>query len=184
MRRLINQRPGRGGGSDVEHVAVHSRGLRRTFTIRTPDCWKIPAISCCRRRRPSPRRCNGMPSRRMSAAGTACCGPIPERASSGLLAALSISAVAGLVDRTRHRRFALSACGHRAVRRGFVADTPPLAVLPILFIVVGLGEAAKITLIIVGVAPIIVRDLAMRTAELPNEQSSRRKLSVLRHGRW
>src|SRR6267154_1775389 len=47
---------------------------------------------------------------------------------------------------------------------------PPLAVLPILFIVVGLGELAKITLIIVGVAPVIVRDLAMRTAELPNEQ--------------
>jgi NitT/TauT family transport system permease protein len=47
---------------------------------------------------------------------------------------------------------------------------PPLAVLPILFIVAGLGEAAKITLIIIGVAPIIVRDLAMRTAELPNEQ--------------
>jgi NitT/TauT family transport system permease protein len=47
---------------------------------------------------------------------------------------------------------------------------PPLAVLPILFIVAGLGEAAKITLIIIGVAPVIVRDLAMRTAELPNEQ--------------
>jgi NitT/TauT family transport system permease protein len=42
--------------------------------------------------------------------------------------------------------------------------------LPILFIVVGLGELAKVTLIIVGVAPIIVRDLAMRTAELPSEQ--------------
>ena len=34
----------------------------------------------------------------------------------------------------------------------------------------GLGESAKITLIIIGVAPVIVRDLAMRTAELPNEQ--------------
>jgi NitT/TauT family transport system permease protein len=47
---------------------------------------------------------------------------------------------------------------------------PPLAVLPILFIVVGLGEVAKITLIIIGVAPCIVRDLAMRTGELPGEQ--------------
>src|SRR5258708_32355114 len=44
---------------------------------------------------------------------------------------------------------------------------PPLAVLPILFIVAGLGEAAKITLIIIGVAPFIVRDLAMRAVELP-----------------
>jgi NitT/TauT family transport system permease protein len=51
-----------------------------------------------------------------------------------------------------------------------VSLIPPLAMLPILFIVVGLGELAKVTLIIVGVAPIIVRDLAMRTAELPSEQ--------------
>jgi NitT/TauT family transport system permease protein len=61
----------------------------------------------------------------------------------------------------------------RATIAAFVAAVsliPPLAVLPILFIVVGLGELAKVTLIIVGVAPLIVRDLAMRTAELPNEQ--------------
>src|SRR5580692_731685 len=51
-----------------------------------------------------------------------------------------------------------------------VSLIPPLAILPILFIVVGLGEVAKITLIIIGVAPIIVRDLAMRTGELPGEQ--------------
>jgi NitT/TauT family transport system permease protein len=51
-----------------------------------------------------------------------------------------------------------------------LALIPPLAILPILFIVVGLGELAKITLIIIGVAPCIVRDLAMRTAELPGEQ--------------
>lgn len=47
---------------------------------------------------------------------------------------------------------------------------PPLAILPILFIVLGLGETAKVTLIIVGVAPVIVRDLALRVAELPSEQ--------------
>jgi len=51
-----------------------------------------------------------------------------------------------------------------------VSLIPPLAILPILFIVVGLGEVAKITLIIFGVAPVIVRDLAMRTGELPGEQ--------------
>jgi NitT/TauT family transport system permease protein len=51
-----------------------------------------------------------------------------------------------------------------------VSLIPPLAVLPILFIVVGLGEVAKITLIIIGVAPVIARDLAMRAAELPGEQ--------------
>jgi NitT/TauT family transport system permease protein len=51
-----------------------------------------------------------------------------------------------------------------------VSLIPPLAILPVLFIVVGLGEMAKITLIIIGVAPVIARDLAMRTADLPGEQ--------------
>jgi NitT/TauT family transport system permease protein len=52
----------------------------------------------------------------------------------------------------------------------FVSLIPPLALLPILFITVGLGELAKVTLIIIGVAPVIARDLAMRAAELPSEQ--------------
>jgi NitT/TauT family transport system permease protein len=61
----------------------------------------------------------------------------------------------------------------RATIAPFVAAVsliPPLAILPILFIVAGLGELAKVTLIIIGVAPVIVRDLAMRVGELPNEQ--------------
>jgi NitT/TauT family transport system permease protein len=51
-----------------------------------------------------------------------------------------------------------------------ISMIPPLAVLPILFIVLGLDEAAKIALIIIGVAPTIVRDLALRVGELPAEQ--------------
>jgi NitT/TauT family transport system permease protein len=51
-----------------------------------------------------------------------------------------------------------------------VAMIPPLAILPILFIVVGLGETAKITLMTIGIAPCIVRDLALRASELPAEQ--------------
>jgi NitT/TauT family transport system permease protein len=42
--------------------------------------------------------------------------------------------------------------------------------LPILFILLGLGEVAKITLITVGITPVIVRDLALRAGELPTEQ--------------
>ena len=56
---------------------------------------------------------------------------------------------------------------------GFVAMVsmvPPLAILPILFIVMGLGEASKIALIVIGVAPFLTRDLAMRVRELPREQ--------------
>jgi NitT/TauT family transport system permease protein len=47
---------------------------------------------------------------------------------------------------------------------------PPLAVLPILFITVGLGEAAKITLIAIGITPPLIRDVAMRTADIPRQQ--------------
>lgn len=51
-----------------------------------------------------------------------------------------------------------------------LAMIPPLAMLPILFIVLGLGELAKVTLIIVGITPLIARDLALRVGELPAEQ--------------
>ena len=47
---------------------------------------------------------------------------------------------------------------------------PPMALLPILFIVFGLGELSKIVLIIIGVAPFMMRDVAMRVGELPPEQ--------------
>jgi NitT/TauT family transport system permease protein len=46
----------------------------------------------------------------------------------------------------------------------------PLAILPILFIVLGLGEVAKIALMVIGVMPVIIRDLALRAGELPSEQ--------------
>ncbi|MEO0822015.1 MAG: ABC transporter permease [Pseudomonadota bacterium] len=55
---------------------------------------------------------------------------------------------------------------------GFVSAVsliPPLAVLPILFIVFGLGETSKIALIVIGIAPVLIRDLAQRTAEIPRE---------------
>lgn len=50
-----------------------------------------------------------------------------------------------------------------------VSMVPPLALLPILFIALGLGETSKVTLIVIGVAPIMVRDLALRVLELPRE---------------
>jgi NitT/TauT family transport system permease protein len=61
----------------------------------------------------------------------------------------------------------------RAVLAPFIAALsmiPPLAILPILFIVLGLGESAKITLMTIGIAPCIARDLSLRAAELPTEQ--------------
>jgi NitT/TauT family transport system permease protein len=44
-----------------------------------------------------------------------------------------------------------------------------MAVLPILFIVFGLGEVSKVVLIIFGIAPFIMRDLQQRVQELPHE---------------
>jgi len=83
--------------------------------------------------------------------------------------ALAISAAIGLVFGVATGVIPLI----RATLAPFVAALsmiPPLAILPILFIVMGLGEVAKITLIVIGVAPVIVRDLALRAGELPREQ--------------
>ena len=59
---------------------------------------------------------------------------------------------------------------------------PPLAVLPILFIAVGLGETSKILLVAIGTAPVLVRDLAARVLELPGEQLI--KAQTLGAGTW
>jgi NitT/TauT family transport system permease protein len=60
----------------------------------------------------------------------------------------------------------------RATLAGFVAVVsmiPPLAVLPILFIVFGLGELSKVVLIVVGILPFMIRDLSQRVLEIPRE---------------
>lgn len=51
-----------------------------------------------------------------------------------------------------------------------VSLIPPLALLPILFIVFGLGELSKVMLIAIGVTPFIARDIQRRTQEIPMEQ--------------
>ena len=53
---------------------------------------------------------------------------------------------------------------------GAIAVIPPIAILPILFIIFGLGETAKIFLIIIGITPVMVRDLASHIAAIPEEQ--------------
>jgi NitT/TauT family transport system permease protein len=50
-----------------------------------------------------------------------------------------------------------------------ISMVPPMAVLPILFIVFGLGEIAKIVLIVFGVAPVVIRDMQLRAMEIPQE---------------
>ncbi len=61
----------------------------------------------------------------------------------------------------------------RSSLSGFVAVlsmVPPLAILPILFIVFGLGEVSKVALIVIGITPFLIRDMAARTGEIPTEQ--------------
>ncbi|MEO0342182.1 MAG: ABC transporter permease [Pseudomonadota bacterium] len=61
----------------------------------------------------------------------------------------------------------------RALFSGFVnviSMVPPLALLPILFIVFGLGETSKVVLIVIGITPFMTRDLAGRVLEIPKEQ--------------
>lgn len=86
-----------------------------------------------------------------------------------LLIALGISALIGIIG-----GLAIGALPVvRSLLGPFVAALamiPPLAILPVLFIVLGLGEVAKIALIVFGVAPCIVRDVSLRAGELPKEQ--------------
>jgi len=51
-----------------------------------------------------------------------------------------------------------------------IAVIPPIALLPILFITFGLGETAKVALIVIGITPFMIRDLAGHIGGLPREQ--------------
>jgi NitT/TauT family transport system permease protein len=51
-----------------------------------------------------------------------------------------------------------------------ISMIPPMAILPILFIVFGLGELSKVMLIIIGVAPCLIRDMSIEVQNLPREQ--------------
>ncbi|MFL6578307.1 MAG: ABC transporter permease [Povalibacter sp.] len=86
-----------------------------------------------------------------------------------ILIALGVSAAIGLSV-----GLAIGAIPYfRSLAAPFVAAVsmiPPLAVLPVLFIVMGLGELAKVVLIIIGITPVITRDVALRASELPTEQ--------------
>jgi len=46
---------------------------------------------------------------------------------------------------------------------------PPMAILPMLFIIFGLGELSKVILITVGITPFIIRDLQSNVLRLPQE---------------
>ena len=51
----------------------------------------------------------------------------------------------------------------------FVSNIPPLAILPILFIALGVGETSKVALIFIGTAPLITRDIFLAVRKIPQE---------------
>ena len=60
----------------------------------------------------------------------------------------------------------------RASLAPFVAAVsliPPITILPVLFIVFGLGETAKVMLIVLGTAPVMTRSLAQAVMDIPRE---------------
>lgn len=59
---------------------------------------------------------------------------------------------------------------------------PPITILPILFIVFGLGEASKIMLIVLGTAPVMVRSVAQAVMDIPREMVI--KAETLGAGVW
>jgi NitT/TauT family transport system permease protein len=52
----------------------------------------------------------------------------------------------------------------------FLSMIPPLAILPILFISLGVDELSKVSLIFLGVFPVIARDLMIASSQIPREQ--------------
>ncbi|MFC1670343.1 ABC transporter permease [Spirochaetota bacterium] len=54
-----------------------------------------------------------------------------------------------------------------------VSIIPPLAILPILFIVFGVDEFSKIVLIFIGTFPLICRDIYLYTKKIPQEQKTK-----------
>jgi NitT/TauT family transport system permease protein len=168
MRRLINQRPGRGGAlmlSMLPFILIICAYMYYSHArlAENPGDKLLPAPATI-----------GSTLHEMAFEEDERSGDYLFWTDTGaslerLLVALGLSACIGLVV-----GLSIGVLPYlRVTIAPFVAALsliPPLAVLPILFIAVGLGEAAKITLIVIGVAPVIVRDLAMRTAELPGEQ--------------
>jgi NitT/TauT family transport system permease protein len=168
MRRLINQRPGRGGGvmlSLLPFLLLTCAYLYYSHVrlIENPGDKLLPppAVIAATVHRYA--------FEEDERSGDYLWWTDSRASMTRLLMALGISACIGLI-----LGVAIGVLPYlRAALAPFVAALsliPPLAVLPILFIVAGLGELAKVTLIVIGVAPVIVRDLSLRAGELPNEQ--------------
>jgi NitT/TauT family transport system permease protein len=64
----------------------------------------------------------------------------------------------------------------------FLSMVPPLAILPILFIALGVDEVSKVSLIFLGVFPVMARDMLLTVEKVPREQVT--KAITLGASRW
>jgi NitT/TauT family transport system permease protein len=87
------------------------------------------------------------------------------RLGAGILIAALISLGLGILIGTLPR-----ACATLAPFVAAISLIPPITVLPILFIIFGLGELSKVMLIVVGTAPIMTRSLAQAVMDIPREE--------------
>jgi len=86
-----------------------------------------------------------------------------------LLTGVAVAAVAGLLLGINMGLFPGMSASLAAFIT-FIAMVPPLAILPILFIALGVDELAKVSLIFLGTFPMITRDIYLATRKLPGEQ--------------
>jgi len=86
-----------------------------------------------------------------------------------LLTGVAVAAVAGLLLGINMGLFPGMSAG-LAPFITFISMVPPLAILPILFITLGVDELAKVSLIFLGTFPMITRDIYLATRKLPAEQ--------------
>jgi NitT/TauT family transport system permease protein len=87
-----------------------------------------------------------------------------ERLAKGMGAGLSIAVVLGLLMGIFSTMRALLSPIVTAL-----AKIPPLALLPIIFILLGVDESSKIVLIALGIAPTLANDVALTAAAIPRE---------------
>src|SRR4051812_19326225 len=82
---------------------------------------------------------------------------------------LGIAAVVGLVLGLAIGLLPMAGAGFGTLV-AVMSMIPPMAILPVLFIVFGLGELSKVVLIVIGVTPTLVRDLSLEVQSMPREQ--------------
>ena len=86
-----------------------------------------------------------------------------------LLTGVAVAAMAGLLLGINMGLFPGISAG-LAPFITFISMVPPLAILPVLFIALGVDELAKVSLIFLGTFPMITRDIYLATRKLPGEQ--------------